>query len=141
MTRALRRVEQQIGGWPRGECVRATYAMLFNEPISAIPRFDPEELDGKDQRAAENEWLASRGLGLFEIKMRPGVPVPDEILDCIPEVYHLISGPSERGFMHRCLGFAGRVVADPHPSQAGLLQIESVGLVVPLENATKVAMP
>lgn len=130
---------QQVGGWPRGECVRTTYAMLFDEPISAIPRFDPEALAGRNQRAAENEWLASRGFGLFEFKMPPGVAVPDDVLDNVPDVYHLISGPSERGFMHRCLGFAGRVVADPHPSQAGLLQIESFALVVPLENVVALA--
>lgn len=131
---ALQRVEQRTVGMPYGECVRATYAMLFDEPIENIPRFDPAALNGRDQKQAETEWLASLGYGLIEIKMKPGVEVPEEILETIPEVYHLISGPSARGFMHRCLGFAGRVVADPHPDQSGLVRIESVALVVPLEN-------
>lgn len=128
-----RQVLQRVVGWPFGECVRATYAMLLDMPIDEVPRFDPGSLRGKNQHAAEVAWLASLGYGLIELKARPGEKeLPEDVLECVPEVYHLISGMSDRGFHHRCLGFAGRVVADPHPDQTGLVTIESVGILVPL---------
>lgn len=131
----MRRVEQRGTGWPGGECVRATYAMLLDLPYEDVPRFDPEALRGRKQRLAERVWLASLGLDLIEVCAPPGRELADEELAEVPEVYHLISGRSVRGFGHRCLGYAGYVAADPHPSQAGLETIESVGLLVPLRNA------
>ena len=129
----LHRVQQRRTGWPQGDCVRATYAMLLDMPYDEVPRFDPAALNGKNQHAAEVAWLASLGHGLIEFKAKPGRELPEEVFDCIPEVYHLISGMSDRGYHHRCLGFGGRVVADPHPDQTGLVTIDSIAILVPLE--------
>jgi len=124
---------QRTEGFPFGECVRATYASILDLPIESVPRFDPASLNGEDQRTREREWLASIGYDLVEISTAP-VALDQSILDCIPPVKHLISGISPRGFGHRCVGFAGKVLFDPHPSRAGLVMIWSVGLLVKVDS-------
>lgn len=124
---------QRTEGWPTGECVRATYAAILNRPIGSIPRFDPASLaEGEEQRDREHKWLASQGLGLVEISTASDEELPPEVLACVPDVEHLISGMSPRGFGHRCVGRAGRVIWDPHPSRAGLVSVYSIGFLVPL---------
>jgi hypothetical protein len=125
---------QRIEGWPYGECVRASYATILGMPIDDVPRFDPAaaESAGQDQGDREREWLASIGLGLVEISAPPSEGLPPEILDCMPEVPHLMSGISPRGYGHRVVGIGGKLLFDPHPSRAGLVSVYSVGLLVPL---------
>lgn len=121
---------QRSEGYPYGECVRATYATLFDLPIERVPRFDPAALAGRDQRSCERQWLASLGYELKEISRAPQ-GLPRAVLDAVPPVTHLISGVSPRGFGHRCVGFAGKVLFDPHPSRKGLSCVYSVGFLVP----------
>jgi hypothetical protein len=130
----IRPQTQRIEGWPYGECVRASYATILGVPIDLIPRLDPGAAmeDGQDQGDREREWLASIGLGLVEIKARPDEALPPEFLACMPEIPHLMSGISPRGFGHRVVGIGGRLLFDPHPSRDGLVTIYSVGLLVPL---------
>lgn len=129
----MHEVTQRVDGWPYGECVRATYATILNLPIEAVPRFDPAALrPGEAQDQRERRWLASLGLDLVEIATSPTQQLPKAVLDCMPPTPHLISGMAPRGFPHRCVGFGGQVLFDPHPSRAGLLTIYSVGLLVPL---------
>lgn len=127
-------VYQRVEGWPYGECVRASYATILGMPIDDVPRFDPAACNaaGERQHNRERRWLASIGLDLVEISTSPDEELPQEVLDCVPPVPHLISGLSPRGFSHRCVGVGGRVVHDPHPSRAGLVTVYSVGLLVPM---------
>lgn len=128
---------QRQEGWPYGECVRAAYSALLEIPIERIPPLDPGTAMslGVEQGDLERAWLASIGLNLVEIRVDPDDELPEEVLGCVPEVPHLISGISPRGFGHRCVGIGGRVVWDPHPSRDGLLTVYSIGLLVPLEDA------
>ena len=125
---------QRIEGWPYGECVRATYATILGVPIDLIPRLDPGAAmeEGQNQGDREREWLASIGLGLVEISASPDEGLPPEVLNSMPEVPHLMSGISPRGFGHRVVGIGGRLLFDPHPSRDGLVRVYSVGLLVPL---------
>jgi hypothetical protein len=125
---------QRVEGWPYGECVRASYATILGVPIDLIPRLDPAAAmeDGQEQGDREREWLASIGLGLVEISASPDEGLTPEILDCMPNVPHLMSGISPRGFGHRVVGIGGKVLFDPHPSRDGLVTIYSVGFLVPL---------
>jgi hypothetical protein len=127
-------VTQRIEGWPYGECVRAAYATILGVDIEEVPRLDPGAAMavGQDQGDREREWLASIGLGLVEIHCDVEDSIPPEILDCVPEVPHLMSGISPRGFGHRVVGVGGRVAFDPHPSRAGLVTVYSIGILVPL---------
>ena len=73
------------------------------------------------------------GYNLVEFGVNPPDELPDEVLGCVPEVPHLMSGISPRGFGHRCVGIGGQLVWDPHPSRAGLVTVYSIGLLVPME--------
>ena len=130
-------VTQRVEGYPYGECVRATYATLLGLPIERVPRFDPAVCDalGQEQGDRERQWLTSLGFDLVEIGVEPPAELPPEILACVPNVPHLISGISPRGFGHRCVGVGGRVAWDPHPSRAGLATVYSIGLLVPMRGA------
>lgn len=131
----MRPVTQRTTGWPYGECVRASYATLLGVSIDEIPRLDPGAAmeAGQEQGNRERAWLASIGYGLVEIATRSDDSLPQEVLDCVPRVPHLMSGISPRGFGHRCVGIGGRLAFDPHPSRAGLLTVYSIGMLVPLE--------
>lgn len=125
---------QRIEGFPFGECVRASYATILGLPLEEVPRLDPAaaKAAGEDQRARERRYLATMGLRLVEIRATPPAELPGWLLDSLaPDTPHLISGLSPRGFYHRCVGVGGRVVWDPHPSRAGLLTVNSVGILVP----------
>lgn len=127
-------VTQRVTGFPFGECVRASYATLLGIPIDAVPPLDPgtSARMGQEQGNREREWLASIGLGLVEISVNPPDELPEEVLACVPEVPHLMSGISPRGFGHRCVGIGGRLAFDPHPSRAGLVTVYAIGMLVPL---------
>lgn len=130
----IRPTTQRIEGWPNGECVRAAYATILGVPIDRIPRLDPGAAmaEGQDQGDREREWLASIGLGLVEISAPADEGLPDEVLECVPEVPHLMSGISPRGFGHRVVGCGGKLLFDPHPSRDGLVTVYSIGFLVPL---------
>lgn len=126
-------VIQRTVGWPNGECVRASYATILGIPIDAIPRLDPGAamLAGEEQADRERRWLASIGLSLEEVSTSPDRSLSPTLLGQVPPVLHLMSGISPRGYGHRCVGFAGKLVHDPHPSQDGLLSVYSIGFLVP----------
>lgn len=132
-------VTQRIEGWPYGECVRASYAAHLGLPIESVPRFDPASLrPGEEQLDRERAWLsglrlpaAPNGFDLFDWSVPPEEELPREIIDRAPPREHLISGISPRGFGHRCVGWGGRVLWDPHPSRDGLATVFSLLFVVP----------
>jgi hypothetical protein len=128
-------VTQRVCGFPFGECVRSSYSAILEIPIDEVPPFDPGTCAhyGQEQGDRERAWLSSIGLGLITIYTSPDKTLAPEVLDCVPEVPHLMSGISPRGHGHRVVGIGGRVAWDPHPSRAGLLTCYSVGILVPLE--------
>ena len=130
----MRGVTQRVVGFPHGECVRAAYASIFDCNIDDIPPLDPGTADqlGVEQDQLERAWLATIGYNLVEISTDPEVGFSDDILACVPEVPHLMSGISPRGHGHRCVGIGGQLVFDPHPSRAGLLNVYAIGILVPL---------
>jgi hypothetical protein len=125
---------QRVTGWPHGECVRASYATILDLPIEAVPPFDPASLGGEDQGDKERAWLSTLGLDLVEISTDFDKTLPETVLGALaenfPNVPHLMSGISPRGFGHRCVGVGGEVVWDPHPSQDGLVTVYAVGFLV-----------
>jgi hypothetical protein len=124
---------QRVTGWPFGDCVRSTYSAILEIPIEQIPLLDPgtSERLGQDQGDRERMWLATIGLDLLEIGVNPPDELSPEILACAPDVPHLMSGISPRGYGHRVVGIGGKVAWDPHPSRAGLVTVYSIGILVP----------
>lgn len=49
------------------------------------------------------------------------------------DVLYLASGPSGRGCSHMVVMRAGKLVHDPHPSNGGILHVEHVWLIVPID--------
>lgn len=130
----IRPVTQTVTGWPNGNCVKYSYSAILGIDPEKIPDLDPgaSAAAGEDQGDRERAWLASIGLCLIEISVPPEQELPQEVLDCVPPVPHLISGISPRGYGHRCVGIGGRLAWDPHPSRAGLETIYSIGILVPI---------
>lgn len=130
----IRQTTQRITGWPWGECVRASYSAVLDIPIDEIPPLDPGTAQrlGQNQGDRERAWLASIGYDLLEIGVEPPDELAPEVLACAPDVPHLMSGISPRGYGHRVVGVSGRIAWDPHPSRAGLVTVYSIGILTPL---------
>ena len=116
-------VDQTTFGVPGGNCFSACVASLLELPIERVPYFMG------DFPADFDRWLAARGL--FQAVYRP-----KNLEQFVPrEALLIIGGMSARG-PHAVVGNGAlEVLHDPHPSRAGLVTIEDVTLLVPLDPA------
>jgi hypothetical protein len=89
-------------------------------------------LQGKNQSDLERDFYRSHGYQLVEIRVEPPETIPDDVLDGLPKIPHLMSGESPRGTNHRVVACGGRTVWDPHPSREGLVSVYSVGFLFPV---------
>lgn len=115
-----------------GDCFRASIASILELPCDAVPHFEhlcPDAETGEDANIMLNLWLEQFGLRFFEIEAWD-IAIGDFLRKwLVPCGYHTISGPSPRAasgenYWHACVGYAGEVVHDPHPSRAGLVGSE-----------------
>jgi hypothetical protein len=51
--------------------------------------------------------------------------------------YTIACGPAPRGLDHACVALDGEVVHDPHPSRAGLREIELYTLIAPIAGVNR----
>jgi hypothetical protein len=132
----VRAVEQTAFGYPNGNCVRASWATFLGVPLSQVPDFDPGHIGDRDQLEAERQWVRGQGFDVVVVSAkgdRPSIPA---------DVVHLMSGLSPRGpHGHRVVGQGGRMVWDPHPSHAGLVELWSYTFLVPLVDPLVDALP
>jgi hypothetical protein len=124
-----------------GDCQRAVIASLMELNIAQVPHFLQEVMDGKTAEQGSlgfygyiDSWLAERGYAMMW-SHNPLLHAPDTVCQ--------ISGPSPRGngVWHAVVGTAGgKIIHDPHPSKAGLLEPHNWGysFLVPLD---RVAVP
>lgn len=107
----------------RGNCQSAAMASILDLPLSEVIDTASDECrDGGFWRTI-NMWLAERGLKLESVD-------PDD--PRLQGRYSIGCGPSPRGpFHHAVVCKNGRMVFDPHPSDDGLIKIESHDLIVP----------
>lgn len=101
-----------------GNCWSTCIAMLLGIDTSEVPNFCGiyREEDGTWLRKA-NEWLREKGALLM--------PFNDDPVTWAPECDQLIciaSGPAERGHPHSVVWKGGKILHDPHPSDAGLIE-------------------
>lgn len=119
------------------QCLRYAVASIFELPVEKVPFFGMREgIDPKDRRAVDvaydlHAWLKERGLGFIEVYAdEEGKPMRPIWGLCVGR------GTTERGTYHAVVWDAGhwldrdddgvgRMVHDPHPSNAGLTKIES----------------
>lgn len=110
----------------RGNCMQAAVASLLGLTLFEVPNFIEETSDkgpGAFWRMIE-EFFNEHGYTLLE---RAG--------SARPPVLYLASGPSPRGVSHTVIMKAGELVHDPHPSRAGIYEVNYVHVPVPLDPA------
>jgi hypothetical protein len=102
-----------------GDCLRASSASFFDLSLTDVPSF---ELFSRTERKKKFiSWLNSRGYKLVEQRTPPS---DDQI--------YLTLGTSPRGTLHCVLSQYGKMIHDPMPGQAGLLDAKMFWLFVPL---------
>ncbi len=106
-----------------GNCTEAALASLFGIKLDEVPSM--QGLADSDYWDALDAFVASRG---YDLSMQPPSYRPAGL--------YLADGPSARGCGHFVVMRDGDVVHDPHPSRAGLLRVENVWVLMPLDPAT-----
>ena len=111
----------KIGG---GNCAEAACATLFGIPLSDVPRFYNED----DPEPSYRYWRNFENFCFSQ-----GYWVVRRNAEVIMEATYLASGSSARGCKHMVVMRDGKLFHDPHPSRAGLEQVECTWLLVPLD--------
>jgi hypothetical protein len=106
---------------PCGNCMQAAVATVLGVGLDEVPHF---LVDGPSPGWWDrmNAWLlAHHGVAIITLVASDFV---------VPPVVHLMVGTTCRGSKHVVVGFDGRMVWDPHPSDAGLVTVEHIELFV-----------
>lgn len=108
-----------------GNCTAACYATLLGCAISDIPN-----LCVPNQRQAERDMLASRGLGMVRYYPELGAK-----LDAVGFAFdtgglYMLGGMGPRGNHHRVVAHEGKLWHDPHPDGGGLVDVREVLFIV-----------
>lgn len=113
----------------RGDCFAACVASILGVPVASLPNFCALGTD-ETWASMANEWLSVHA-GVMLITY-----VGDPLIDAPMYGRHgvmIASGPAERGHIHCVLWRCGKLLHDPHPSNAGLLKADHFDLMVVLD--------
>lgn len=118
---------------PKGNCWAACVASVLEMPLSEMPDVEFESTEGMpgDEDVKRfwkkwREWLAERNLGLQRMTLGEGHPFPPGIL--------IVTGQSPRGpWQHSVVYRDGELAHDPHPEGGGVLKVETIDLLYPLD--------
>ncbi len=108
-----------------GNCAQAAFASILELPLNEVPHFADGLSDSLEDGSIFDErirdWLRPKKLGLVGLSVGP-----DNLEGWLEylsksDTHHLIAGKTVRGFQHITVGFGGKIVHDPHPSDTGLL--------------------
>lgn len=105
----VERVKQTTFGDPDGNCFEACLASLAGIPLETIPHYTNDGWFGSYAR-----WLREHG---WHLLYWPGG------VEEAPMGFAIASGPAERGLDHSTIYFNGALYHDPHPSDAGLVNV------------------
>lgn len=123
-----------------GDCWRTAIACLLDIDPHTVPHFVNDF--GKDWMNETANWLWRHDLahGYSPLPVPESEPYYEWFTAALNDTeYALLDGPSPRGdFYHVVVGSKDAqgnwyMVHDPHPSQAGLVGIEGVHLILPRE--------
>lgn len=102
-------------GIGNGNCLAACLASLLDIPLWMVPPFD--QMFGRNEwRVRVSEWLAC----VFKMQM---VRTAGHDVESLPAFY-IANGPSPRGVRHSTIYSAGKLIHDPHFSDAGVEAVE-----------------
>jgi hypothetical protein len=104
-----------------GDCVRAVTASILE--------LDPKDVPHFVKINPGSDWYED-----WEAFMKKHGVTPHMLIGpwkTLPYItgYYLASGPAERGCKHIVIMRNGKVVHDPHPSRAGLIDIEAIWIL------------
>lgn len=119
----FRPVDQTRTGEPHGNCFAACVASILGLPLEAV------DFDGSaDWWNRADAALRKIGWAYFEAKVAEGWEA------IVPRgAYYIASGMSPRGIKHAVVHRDGQMVHDPNPARAGILSVEEIGFLVPME--------
>ena len=110
------RVDQTRLGKPYGNCLAACVASILEISIDEVDKHIPAD---DSWLSMLNKYLAT--LGLYYLTVKLPKESKDDFLKEFPACYHTIAGNSPRGIRHSVVGYKGKMIHDPHPSRAGLI--------------------
>jgi hypothetical protein len=113
-------------------CIAGLTDVAHEELASLIPRLDDGSFDGSmgtEYHNAVNSLLRSRGWRLERLG-------PDA-----PKGYAIGSGKSPRGLYHAVIVKDGQLWHDPHPSRAGVVELEAFEVLTPLADSPAMRDP
>lgn len=105
-----------------GNCTEAALASLFGIQLDDVPSM--QGMISNDYWDALEAFVGSQG---YSLSMQTG--------NYRPKGLYLADGPSVRGCGHFVVMRDGEMVHDPHPSRAGLLRVDRVWVLLPLDPA------
>lgn len=123
-------------GSESGNCMAAAIASVFELPLAEVPNF----CQHRDWFQRLCDWLRPRGYAYFESGIAEEMRDPNfdwSSYQVSALGYHLIVGKASRGLLHVIVGFGGKPVHDPHPSDDMLLTHENIGVFVPIDPTVK----
>jgi hypothetical protein len=103
-----------------GDCVRACTASILNLLRRQVPHFVRKH--GSSWQWHWEDWLEARGIAVV-------MPEDSNRPDCL----YLAGGVSPRGIHHMVVMKGRELVHDPHPSRAGVKEVDRVWLLVPID--------
>lgn len=129
-TDTVRHIRQTKFGDPDGNCWQACLAMVIGCELDEVPIIVAQGKSAFGCMLAANDWLNGRGYGLFvtewwrtDEQAEPGLG-----FEGAP---YIACGPGPRGLRHAVVRWHAKEW-DPHPSDAGLLSVDEIDLVVVL---------
>lgn len=131
-----------------GDCWRACIATVTGTPIAEVPHFVGDHYDEDTAGAlldppaparwfeSTQQWLADRFGHLCLYYDQPEAMYPDHRTEPSAWPWVIWSGQSPRGdWKHSVVGSqTGRMVHDPHPSRAGVTDLDGVFVIVRAED-------
>ena len=111
----------------KGNCLAACVASILEIPLEDVPNFVGET----SWFSALRKFVLIHGYHLFELSPNYSLPV-----------YHLMIGPGPRSrdgkqIHHSVVGKEGSIIHDPHPSRAGLLEVEYFLVFLPVDQTSR----
>ena len=104
-----------------GDCVRAVTASILE--------LDPKDVPHFVKNQPGSDWYDTWEDFMITHKVRPIMLIPPWNSVPRPRGYYLASGPAPRGCKHIIIMKDGQIAHDPHPSRAGLTEIEAVWIL------------
>lgn len=120
-------VDQTRFGKPHGSCFAACIASILELPLAEVD-FNGDTEDGDGWWRAMFAAIERVGWTYFEARIGDGWE------QLMPKgVCFLASGSNPAGVAHTVVWREGAMVHDPNPSRAGIVKVEAVGFLIPLQ--------